>query len=118
MTMLNPALPWTAGNGVSTLADLVTWARVLGTGALLSPSLAAQQMVGTKLQGAGGNHAAVAAWRQKMAAERTKARGCAPNPGGRAVLLVPLSFETGGRWVGPPRRSCASPVTRASRPAW
>jgi len=39
-TIANPDVPWTAGNAISTLRDLGTWARVLGTGARVSPGSA------------------------------------------------------------------------------
>lgn len=48
-TIQNPQVAWTAGNAISTVADLGTWGRVLGTGALLSPALRDQQMRGTHL---------------------------------------------------------------------
>lgn len=52
-TISNPAFAWTAGNGISTLHDLGTWARVLGTGQLLSPGLFAQQLASNRLPGQG-----------------------------------------------------------------
>lgn len=53
-TIQNPLVSWTAGNGISTVADLGRWGRVLGTGALLSPGLRDQQMRGTHLSNEGG----------------------------------------------------------------
>jgi D-alanyl-D-alanine carboxypeptidase len=38
-TRSNPAVPWTSGAMISTLEDLNTWARALGTGALLSEAI-------------------------------------------------------------------------------
>ena len=43
-TRVNPHLAWTAGGMISTLGDLVKWAKVLATGSLLSRSLQSQRL--------------------------------------------------------------------------
>lgn len=43
-TATNPAVAWTAGAMISTLADLRTWAKALATGALLAPATHDEQM--------------------------------------------------------------------------
>jgi len=52
VTRSNPAVPWTAGAIVSTLADLHTWARVLANGTLLSPELQRERLDGNPMPGA------------------------------------------------------------------
>lgn len=52
VTRSNPAVPWTAGAMVSTLADLHTWARVLANGTLLSPDLQRERLDGNPMPGA------------------------------------------------------------------
>jgi hypothetical protein len=44
MCLINPAVAWTAGAMISTLADLRLWAKALATGALLTPARHAEQM--------------------------------------------------------------------------
>jgi D-alanyl-D-alanine carboxypeptidase len=43
-TATNPAVAWTAGAMISTLADLRLWGKALATGALLTPARHAEQM--------------------------------------------------------------------------
>ncbi len=44
VTDSNPDVPWTSGAMISTLADMATWARALGTGELISSDLQAQRL--------------------------------------------------------------------------
>lgn len=50
-TLQNPYIAWTAGNGISTLRDLGTWAPILATGTLLTPGMFAQQQQRVRLAG-------------------------------------------------------------------
>ena len=43
-TISNPDFPWTAGAMVSTLEDMLAWARLLANGDLISPELQAQRL--------------------------------------------------------------------------
>jgi D-alanyl-D-alanine carboxypeptidase len=44
VTEESPSWTWSAGNAVSTVADLTVWARALATGALLSPATQAERV--------------------------------------------------------------------------
>jgi D-alanyl-D-alanine carboxypeptidase len=52
VTRSNPAVPWTAGAMISTLADLRTWARALANGTLLSSALQRERLHGNPMPGA------------------------------------------------------------------
>lgn len=52
VTRSNPAVPWTAGAMISTLADLRTWAGALANGTLLSPALQRERLAGNPMPGA------------------------------------------------------------------
>ena len=53
-TAVNPDVSWTAGNMTSTLGDLRRWAKVLGTGRLLSRRLFARQTTFRTISDTGG----------------------------------------------------------------
>jgi D-alanyl-D-alanine carboxypeptidase len=53
-TLVNPAVPWTAGAMTSTLRDLKRWAALLGHGALISPRLAKKQVRFNPISNPGG----------------------------------------------------------------
>jgi D-alanyl-D-alanine carboxypeptidase len=53
-TAVNPDVPWTAGNMTSTLADLKRWAKLLGTGKLLSDRLFGRQLQIRPIDNPGG----------------------------------------------------------------
>src|SRR5689334_10602663 len=46
VTDASPSWTWSAGGAVSTLQDLIVWARALATGALLSPATQAERLKG------------------------------------------------------------------------
>jgi D-alanyl-D-alanine carboxypeptidase len=71
-TLVNPAVPWTAGGMVSTLDDLRTWGRVLARGTLLSKRLHARQL----------------------------RFGSIPNPGSPITIGYGLGVFKLGRWIG------------------
>ena len=53
-TAVNPDVPWTAGNMLSTIADLKRWSRLLGTGTLLSDRLFGRQTAFRPIPNPGG----------------------------------------------------------------
>jgi D-alanyl-D-alanine carboxypeptidase len=53
-TLVNPAVPWTAGAMTSTLRDLKRWAGLLGHGTLISPRLAKKQVRFNPISNPGG----------------------------------------------------------------
>ena len=53
-TAVNPDVSWTAGNMTSTLGDLRRWAKLLGTGRLLSRRLFARQTTFRTISDTGG----------------------------------------------------------------
>lgn len=53
-TAVNPDVAWTAGNMTSTLGDLKRWAKLLGTGKLLSQRLFARQTTFREIPNPGG----------------------------------------------------------------
>ena len=44
LTLSNPDFPWTAGAMISTLDDMLVWARLLTSGTLISPELQAERL--------------------------------------------------------------------------
>lgn len=51
VTRSNPAVPWTSGAMISTLADLRTWASALANGSLLSAALQRERLQGNPMPG-------------------------------------------------------------------